>query len=128
MRLRVLTVALTIAALTLLSVAPETVSAQSSSRLAHYWSTCTASNNACMVVENSFQGSDYVIAISVWTNNTSQQCYTFRVLFDGSPRYSNYNCNLSRYFSIGYSVNPGRCVQGGVEGLPDARTGCWIAP
>ncbi|MBO0708486.1 MAG: hypothetical protein J2P43_10355 [Candidatus Dormibacteraeota bacterium] len=128
MRLRVLAVAVALTAFVFLSVAPETASAQTVTRHANYWSTCTASRNACMVVENSYRGSDHVIAVSVWTVNTSRQCYTFRVLFDGYARYANYNCNLSAYFPIGYNVNPGRCIQGGVEGLTDARTGCWWAP
>jgi hypothetical protein len=88
---------------------------------------CSASGNACEEVVNYAQGSDYVYYVEVWDNNDPQFYGTYRLLFDGYPRYTTTG-NGGVVFNLDYYVNKGRCIQGGIEGLTDARTPCWYAP
>jgi hypothetical protein len=88
---------------------------------------CSSSGNACEEVVNYAQGSDYVYYVEVWDNNDTQFNGTYRLLFDGSVRYST-GSNGPAVFNLDYYVNSGKCIQGGIVGLSDARTPCWNAP
>lgn len=88
--------------------------------------TAECSENACMLVQNYARGSDWVDDVQVWDPNGSWTG-TYRVLFDGYARYSKYGSGTIE-FPIDYYVYPGRCIQGGIEGLVNARTPCWYAP
>jgi hypothetical protein len=107
-------------ALGILSAAPEALAD-------HVSIKCSASGNACEEVDNAYQGSDYVYWVYVWDGNSPNLIATYRLLFDGYPRYSKLSLG-GPVFQLNYYVNSGRCIQGGVEGLPDARTPCWVAP
>ncbi|MFZ0214568.1 MAG: hypothetical protein WAM30_01360 [Candidatus Dormiibacterota bacterium] len=122
MRIRVLVVAAAVAilALGLFGVVPKSVSAQTGN------SDEKCSQNACETVYTAARGSDFVYVVKVWAA-PAWGVHTYRVLFDGYPRYSQQGDGLTT-FQIHYTVDRGMCIQGGVEGVPLARTPCWNAP
>jgi hypothetical protein len=129
MRSRLFVIALAMVAFGV-SAAPTAMSAQPLHAVrAHENETkkCSASNNACMLVFNAYPGSDYVTRIYVFDPNDGTHPHTYRVLFDGVPRYQWYGDGGTQW-TLNYYVNSGRCIRGGVEGVPDARTPCWVAP
>jgi len=67
-----------------------------------------------------------VYYVEVWDNNPSFYG-TYRLLVNGSIRYID-TANGGILFNLGYFVNSGNCIQGGIVGLSDARTPCWNAP
>jgi hypothetical protein len=88
---------------------------------------CSASLNGCEEVYNSAQGSDYIDYVIVYDANDQGYYGTYRLLFNGSVRYS-----VTGYgpveFILDYTTASGNCIQGGIVGLSDARSPCWYAP
>src|SRR3984957_21076998 len=124
----VLTVSGGLAAASITSAVPEASAAVRpvASPEVHAYVECNPSGNACEEVYNYDQGSDYVYYVEVWDNNPSFYG-TYRLLVNGSIRYIE-TANGGILFNLGYFVNSGNCIQGGIVGLSDARTPCWNAP
>src|ERR1700683_4576010 len=76
---------------------------------------CSASGNACELIYNQAQGSDFVIMVQVYDNQDQSLESTYRVLFDGSVRYTATGPGIA-VFNLNYNVDPKRCIQGGIEG------------
>jgi hypothetical protein len=93
----------------------------------HSDTLCSASQNACEEVVNVQMGSDYVYFVEVWDNNDTSFNGTYRLLFNGSVRYTGTGTGPV-VFNLDYNVNSGVCIQGGIIGISDARTPCWNAP
>jgi hypothetical protein len=89
--------------------------------------TCSSSGNACEYVYNGSAGNPFIYWVKVWNPANAGTNETYRLLINGTviataSGASGYTFQLNRFF------NPGTCIQGGVLGLPDARTPCWTVP
>jgi ABC-type glycerol-3-phosphate transport system substrate-binding protein len=125
MKMHLRAIAFAIAAFGLANAIPAAALADTSQE--HYTVECTASYNACEEVVNAYAGSNYVYRVYVWDPNSDTTPHTYRLLFNQVPRYSWYG-DGGTVFYLNYYVDPGKCIQGGVEGVPDGRTPCWFAP
>lgn len=88
---------------------------------------CSASGNACEYVYNGTAGNPFIYWVKVWNPANLGTNETYRLLINGTvvaaaSGPSGYTFQLNEFF------NPGTCIQGGVLGLPDARTPCWYVP
>lgn len=117
MKSRLMTIAAAITALGLATAAPG--AAHSSTKCSLY---------ACEEVVNAYAGSNYVYTVSVWAPTQLSQLFYHRLLFNGYQRGASVYRSGVVTWGLDYYVNPGTCIQGGIVGLPNARTPCWYAP
>jgi hypothetical protein len=89
---------------------------------------CSASLNACEEVFNTAQGSDTIDYVIVYDGNNQGIYATYRLLFGGSVGYAVTGNGPAQFGPTIGGVRHGTCIQGGIVGLPDARTPCWYAP
>jgi hypothetical protein len=93
------------------------------------WASGTkCSQNACEYVYNGTAGSDYIYYVDVWDPNSSAS-HTLRLLYNQTAVAAWYG---PAYPGVRFEVNSylpsGTCIQGGVEGVSNARTPCWYVP
>lgn len=129
-RMFVLAAALAVLGLGLVAAAPSTASAQSaltarSAMTAHTWESCTG--NVCLTVDNSYQGSNFVYDFRVWVA-PAWGVHTYRILWNGNEWLRIPYGEGEETFSGPWTIPANTCIQGGVMGVPNARSGCWIAP
>lgn len=123
-RVLVLAAALVVVGLGLVAVAPSTVSARSAMTL-HSDEICTG--NVCLTVDNSYQGSNFVYDIRVWVA-PAWGVHTYRVLWNTTQWLRRPYGEGEETFSGPWTIPAHTCIQGGVMGVPDARSSCWYAP
>jgi hypothetical protein len=92
--------------------------------------TTECGNNICATIDNSYQGSDFVKSIYVWIPNCVYgQQYEPGYFIGGQQRDYVVGYTCSQNFTVGYSVDKKKCVQGsdGYSNTSD-KTTCWYAP
>lgn len=129
-RVFVLAAVLAIVGLGLIAGSPSTVRAQSAMTAqnaitAHTYYRCTG--NVCLTVDNSYQGSNFVYDIRVWVA-CSWGVHTYRVLWNGVQWLRLGYGQCQETFSGPWTIPANTCIQGGVMGVPNARSDCWNAP
>lgn len=123
----VVVVAIALLAAAALALAPAMAHAQATTATGYV--RCESNGKVCETVVTRNAGGRYVEEILVSTNYPSDNARIFRILFDGDPRWTIELFpphNNQAAVAPEYNVDPGRCIQGGIEDF--GRTPCWYAP